>query len=452
MADALEEGHAVAVTESTNLLKKNANSNSSSSSSSSNSLFMTAREREDSPPSSYDFFFNRVENPTIQRYYKFTSTALLPIAALHKRPTLSSTTSLSQSAGVTGLLRRSAVVPSHGTDSTGQWILVSVGGRSGWARRALPASKPTTSTSNNGDAATTTTATQQQSTFSTPRGVGLFHPVPSFVAHEAWMGNHSFFCGGKVMLGSDAPSLFFTTIMIIVGLAIHCLHILPMLQNATTETTINIEDGNTSRSLLPHLWLLSDPIAMWTCTIVAAVGALVTLWRTALMDPGILPSLSAPIKAPPPLDEHGNVLPMGGALGYRYCSTCNIFRPPRSKHCNSCNGTYLRFMTKIRIRITTTARIVHGMGEKNLLINIYFFLSLTLCSLRQQGTSFHLGSTRGNPRCVRAHFVCTFMSSIMQHQFNRHVFSSIIIVLGLGTYPNRNARAFILFWPNRNVL
>jgi palmitoyltransferase ZDHHC9/14/18 len=174
---------------------------------------------------------------------------------------------------------------------------------------------------------------------STPRGVGLFHPVPSFVAHEAWMGNHSFFCRGKLMLGSDAPSLFFTTVLISVGVAIHCLHILPMLHNATTETII-MEDGS-SRSVLPHVWLLSNPTAMWICTIVASVGALATLWRTAVMDPGILPSLSAPIKAPPPLDEHGNVLPMGGALGYRYCSTCNIFRPPRSKHCNSCNGTYV---------------------------------------------------------------------------------------------------------------
>ena len=111
-------------------------------------------------------------NPTIQRYYRFTATPLTPIAALHKRPLSSSSNTpmgntTASAAGVTGLLRRSAVVPSHGLDTTGKWILVSVGGRSGWARRK-------TSNNNNNHPGEIITAG--------------FAPVDEFVAKDAWVG------------------------------------------------------------------------------------------------------------------------------------------------------------------------------------------------------------------------------------------------------------------------
>ena len=68
------------------------------------------------------------------------------------------------------------------------------------------------------------------------------------------------------------------------------------------------------------------------------MATLVTLWVSAVSDPGILPAVSSPFK--PPVPTGGTI---GGPLGYRYCSTCNIFRPPRSKHCNSCNVCVAKF-------------------------------------------------------------------------------------------------------------
>lgn len=127
--------------------------------------------------SATDFYFPAT-NPSIQRYYRFTSTTLTPIAALHRRPATTTTTTntpttahgaASSPGGVTGLLRRSAVVPSHGTDhaTAGDWILVSVGGRSGWARKQTPRAPH-----------------------------GGFVAADEFVATEAWMGNHFFLCRG----------------------------------------------------------------------------------------------------------------------------------------------------------------------------------------------------------------------------------------------------------------
>lgn len=245
------------------------------------------------PPSAHDFYFTP-NNPTVQRYYRFSATPITPIVALHKQP--GSGNSAIITSGVTGLLRRSAVVPSHGTDDSGDWILVSVGGRSGWARKKLP--------------------NQHFSGFTL---------AEEFQATEGWMGNHAFLCRGKVMLGSDAPSLLFTNFLLVLGYLFHFVVVIPELRN--------IEQHHPDAILVLH-----TPTIFWTSVIMGAIS-LITLWISAIMDPGIIPAVSSPVKAPVP-PEH---IPLGGPLGYRYCSSCNIFRPPRSKHCNSCNVCVSKF-------------------------------------------------------------------------------------------------------------
>lgn len=56
---------------------------------------------------------------------------------------------------------------------------------------------------------------------------------------------------------------------------------------------------------------------------------LVNLWLTATSDPGILSRTPAGAMIPIPSDVTSQS---------KFCSTCNIYRPPRSKNCRSCNN------------------------------------------------------------------------------------------------------------------
>mmetsp|Transcript_8248 Transcript_8248/g.12687 ORF Transcript_8248/g.12687 Transcript_8248/m.12687 type:complete len:501 (+) Transcript_8248:129-1631(+) len=255
-----------------------------------------------------DYFFP-ANNPTIQRYYRFTASPTSPFAALHKRP------GSSDAGGVTGLLRRSAVLPSHGTDRSGEWILVSVGGRSGWARKRR------------------TMAT------------GGFVMARQFHGTEGWMGNHIFLLNGRIMLGSDAPLFFFTNALLITGVSLYCILFLPKLEDPS--------------------WLFTRQ-QNYIITGILFVLSMATLWISALTDPGILPAVSSPTKPSVPTDGV-----VGGPLGYRYCSTCNIFRPPRSKHCNSCNVCVSKFDHHC-------PWVGNCIGERN---HHYFFMFLTSVSV-----------------------------------------------------------------------
>jgi DHHC palmitoyltransferase len=292
----------------------------------------TNNKHPQQPPSVEDFFFP-FNNSSIQRYYRFEATPLTPIAALYKRPMTSSTSTSSfdnyanniNNSEVTGLLRRSAIVPSHGTDPSGAWILVSVGGRAGWARRST-----CTIINNNGVAARSPTPDQQP--------LAAFTPADRFQACEAWMGNHFFLCNGRLMFGSDAPTLVFTNALILIGVILDLAVLSPRLHRLSEN---DIPASNNVNATTIHQWWLwqvfplvcNSPRTIFWLVVIFSLLTMLTLWATALVEPGIIPSISSPTKPPIPNDG----IPLGGPVGYRYCGTCNIFRPPRSKHCNSCN-------------------------------------------------------------------------------------------------------------------
>jgi palmitoyltransferase ZDHHC9/14/18 len=341
--------------------------------------------RNEESISAQEFFFDNPHNPTIQRYYRFTASSLTPIAALHKRPSSFVPTAATnnghapppapppQSSGVTGLLRRSAVVPSHGTDETGEWILVSVGGRSGWTRRLVPSTTATTTGSSNAPSTSSLSPLACYNNTATP--MGLFQPAPTFTAAEAWMGNHSFYCRDAVMLGSDAPSLFVSTVLIVAGALIQYGIVIPNLM--VDMDAAESDEANNRFAVQWHHFgrLLRNPQATVWVTTILVIFTLTTMWLAAVLDPGIIPPVSSPIKALPPNDA-----PIGGSTGYRYCSTCNIFRPPRSKHCNSCNVCVAVFDHHC-------PWVGNCIGERNYSVFVLFLVAVSLLTFVTTATS-----------------------------------------------------------------
>lgn len=153
--------------------------------------------------------------------------------------------------------------------------------------------------------------------------------VKSYRLHEAWRGNHVFVSQGRLMLGPDATVFVVSNVMILLPAVVFLLFVGPFLPSLTVSVLVEVVAG------------------------LLTAASLFCLWRTALLDPGIIPSQPAHVKAEPPPSVSGDAAATpittttttrdsaasGGSqlYGWRYCETCNIYRPPRAKHCRSCN-------------------------------------------------------------------------------------------------------------------
>jgi hypothetical protein len=152
---------------------------------------------------------SKSSSSSMMQYYKFTVSKSSPFTALYKRPPSSAidgtdTPSVisSMSAGAstyqpqqcTGLLRRSAILPAHQSNLSndkGEWVLVNVGGRSGWARRE--ASYNHGNGINNRRNHTSTISRAPSDLHQSQGGQGGYlHRTYTFQWKELWMGNHIF--------------------------------------------------------------------------------------------------------------------------------------------------------------------------------------------------------------------------------------------------------------------
>lgn len=145
-------------------------------------------------------------------------------------------------------------------------------------------------------------------------------PMSLVPRYQVWRGQNRFLCGGRYVTGPEPYHLLFTVLLISLPSALFVFSILPEVLSVFSPWLL---------SPLPLLWLL--------------IG--VTLLLAAFTEPGILPRES-PSAEDIPLEANqvtrefyiNNIRVVS-----KWCSTCLLFRPPRSKHCSHCDNCVLKF-------------------------------------------------------------------------------------------------------------
>ena len=183
-----------------------------------------------------------------------------------------------------------------------------------------------------------------------PRVLPCLHEVSSYRTYEAWRGKNVFCCRGKCMVGADRNFFIFTNFFLI-GPAVVFL---VLVCNDTRYSYV-----------------------LYGITSLLTALSLYFLWAAALSDPGIIPAQPSYIRAEPP--EGADI----SNYGYKYCETCNIYRPPRSKHCASCDNC-------VEVFDHHCPWVGNCIGRRNYRFFVGFVTSVTLLTALVLGVSLSI--------------------------------------------------------------
>ncbi|XP_020219911.1 probable protein S-acyltransferase 1 [Cajanus cajan] len=158
--------------------------------------------------------------------------------------------------------------------------------------------------------------------------------------YQVWKGNNKFLCGGRLVFGQDASSLYLTSFLIGGPAIAFCIRMLLSLKK---------ED--------PHF---SNPVLIGG--VVLTILDFTFLFLTSGRDPGIIPRNARPPESDETLDLHmssmewvnnrapnlklprvKDMLVNGHTVKVKFCDTCLLYRPPRASHCSICNNCVQKF-------------------------------------------------------------------------------------------------------------